>query len=191
MRGLSLGSEGLCVLVSPGCFGRVAEWQTRWLQVPVSFGTWGFKSPFAHSERKPRTLRSSRLCAFRGGFSAPAGKPAASASVLPPRMVRCARCGSPGRRSSPPPEPLCSVPASTTSVMWGSEGHWAGCRRRSGNTGLRGRTGLVRPVHRRPRAMVLVAAHRDGNLTRMRKSSSSISCGTLWSTGVHRLPRVL
>jgi hypothetical protein len=26
----------------------VAEWQTRWLQVPVSFGTWGFKSPFAH-----------------------------------------------------------------------------------------------------------------------------------------------
>src|SRR6201997_3987689 len=28
--------------------GRVAEWQTRWLQVPVSFGTWGFKSPFAH-----------------------------------------------------------------------------------------------------------------------------------------------
>jgi hypothetical protein len=31
-------------------FGRVAEWQTRWLQVPVSFGTWGFKSPFAHHE---------------------------------------------------------------------------------------------------------------------------------------------
>jgi hypothetical protein len=27
----------------------VAEWQTRWLQVPVSFGTWGFKSPFAHN----------------------------------------------------------------------------------------------------------------------------------------------
>lgn len=26
----------------------MAEWQTRWLQVPVSFGTWGFKSPFAH-----------------------------------------------------------------------------------------------------------------------------------------------
>ena len=31
--------------------GRVAEWQTRWLQVPVSFGTWGFKSPFAHQVR--------------------------------------------------------------------------------------------------------------------------------------------
>lgn len=34
----------------PRSFGRVAEWQTRWLQVPVSFGTWGFKSPFAHRE---------------------------------------------------------------------------------------------------------------------------------------------
>lgn len=32
----------------PRSLGRVAEWQTRWLQVPVSFGTWGFKSPFAH-----------------------------------------------------------------------------------------------------------------------------------------------
>ena len=31
--------------------GRVAEWQTRWLQVPVSFGTWGFKSPFAHHDK--------------------------------------------------------------------------------------------------------------------------------------------
>ena len=34
-----------------GGHGRVAEWQTRWLQVPVSFGTWGFKSPFAHHEQ--------------------------------------------------------------------------------------------------------------------------------------------
>ena len=33
----------------PRSLGRVAEWQTRWLQVPVSFGTWGFKSPFAHN----------------------------------------------------------------------------------------------------------------------------------------------
>ena len=39
------------VIGSRDCFGRVAEWQTRWLQVPVSFGTWGFKSPFAHDER--------------------------------------------------------------------------------------------------------------------------------------------
>ena len=36
------------VIGSSDCHGRVAEWQTRWLQVPVSFGTWGFKSPFAH-----------------------------------------------------------------------------------------------------------------------------------------------
>ena len=44
-----LESEPSIVIGSPGRFGRVAEWQTRWLQVPVSFGTWGFKSPFAHS----------------------------------------------------------------------------------------------------------------------------------------------
>ena len=29
---------------------RVAEWQTRWLQVPVSERAWGFKSPLAHRE---------------------------------------------------------------------------------------------------------------------------------------------
>ena len=29
-------------------FGRVAKWQTRWLQVPVFASTWGFKSPLAH-----------------------------------------------------------------------------------------------------------------------------------------------
>ena len=27
---------------------RVAEWQTRWLQVPVLERAWGFKSPLAH-----------------------------------------------------------------------------------------------------------------------------------------------
>src|SRR3990170_4116906 len=30
--------------------GRVAEWQTRWLQVPVRATSWGFKSPLAHGE---------------------------------------------------------------------------------------------------------------------------------------------
>jgi hypothetical protein len=30
--------------------GRVAEWQTRWLQVPVRETSWGFKSPLAHHE---------------------------------------------------------------------------------------------------------------------------------------------
>src|SRR5689334_24683718 len=45
-------NRAIRVIWSIGCFsGRVAEWQTRWLQVPVSFGTWGFKSPFAHTER--------------------------------------------------------------------------------------------------------------------------------------------
>jgi hypothetical protein len=43
-----LGIPAITVVGSTGCLGRVAEWQTRWLQVPVSFGTWGFKSPFAH-----------------------------------------------------------------------------------------------------------------------------------------------
>ena len=46
--GSGWGRPASTVIRSPGCFGRVAEWQTRWLQVPVSFGTWGFKSPFAH-----------------------------------------------------------------------------------------------------------------------------------------------
>jgi hypothetical protein len=46
-------------------FGRVAEWQTRWLQVPVSFGTWGFKSPFAHIERFYE-LRASRSRTRKG-----------------------------------------------------------------------------------------------------------------------------
>ena len=41
----------------PRLLGRVAEWQTRWLQVPVSFGTWGFKSPFAHNQRPSGTSR--------------------------------------------------------------------------------------------------------------------------------------
>ena len=32
----------------PRSLGRVAKWQTRWLQVPVFVRTWGFKSPLAH-----------------------------------------------------------------------------------------------------------------------------------------------
>ena len=45
----------LCVLTFPAWIAqharpsaRVAERQTRWLQVPVSARTWGFKSPLAH-----------------------------------------------------------------------------------------------------------------------------------------------
>ena len=36
--------------------GRVAEWQTCWLQVPVRATSWGFKSPLAH-RKSPRQRR--------------------------------------------------------------------------------------------------------------------------------------
>ena len=56
----------------PRCHGRVAEWQTRWLQVPVSFGTWGFKSPFADHERfyelQGRRLRTRKGFVTSGFF---------------------------------------------------------------------------------------------------------------------------
>src|SRR5690348_11826239 len=45
----TVGEHGVVRDSLPRLLGRVAEWQTRWLQVPVSFGTWGFKSPFAHN----------------------------------------------------------------------------------------------------------------------------------------------
>ena len=32
----------------PGYSGEWRNWQTRWIQVPVSERTWGFKSPLAH-----------------------------------------------------------------------------------------------------------------------------------------------
>src|SRR3954469_13330554 len=47
----TVGERGVARDRLPRLLGRVAEWQTRWLQVPVSFGTWGFKSPFAHRQR--------------------------------------------------------------------------------------------------------------------------------------------
>src|ERR1700761_5405351 len=41
-----LGRASITVVSPIGWFpGRVAEWRTRWLQGPVAFGTWGFKSP--------------------------------------------------------------------------------------------------------------------------------------------------
>ena len=40
--------------------GRVAKWQTRWLQVPGFERTWGFKSPLAH-QRTPAQLGSFRV----------------------------------------------------------------------------------------------------------------------------------
>jgi hypothetical protein len=61
-----LGTPAITVIGSTGCLGRVAEWQTRWLQVPVSFGTWGFKSPFAHyCDESRHGLVMSRVIGYR------------------------------------------------------------------------------------------------------------------------------
>lgn len=62
----SLGGQTLradCPFVPPWLhsaapLGRVAEWQTRRLQVPVSFGTWGFKSPSPTEHRALTALRA-------------------------------------------------------------------------------------------------------------------------------------
>jgi hypothetical protein len=50
----------LHVLGFLGHFGRVAEWQTRTVQVRVSVRTWGFNSPLAHQI----TLDAAPLGAF-------------------------------------------------------------------------------------------------------------------------------
>jgi hypothetical protein len=42
-----LGSHPLDCYGHPRC-ARVAEWQTRWIQVPVPARAWGFNSPLAH-----------------------------------------------------------------------------------------------------------------------------------------------
>src|SRR5215203_543780 len=62
-----LGNDSV-VLAFPGWIAdltairaRVAERQTRWLQVPVSERTWGFKSPLAHSPAALRALVRSML----------------------------------------------------------------------------------------------------------------------------------
>lgn len=41
---------------------RVAERQTRWLQVPVSERVWGFKSPLAHAIESPRSMDRGLFC---------------------------------------------------------------------------------------------------------------------------------
>ena len=68
----------MVVLALPGWFGseliraRVAERQTRWLQVPVSARTWGFKSPLAH-QYDPRPDLG--LYGIRGRFRGPVVAP--------------------------------------------------------------------------------------------------------------------
>ena len=51
---------------------RVAERQTRWLQVPVSARTWGFKSPLAHQYEH---LADLGLDGIRGRFRGPTVAP--------------------------------------------------------------------------------------------------------------------
>src|SRR4051812_635469 len=43
----------------PRYSGEWRNWQTRWIQVPVSERTWGFKSPLAHQPTKGRSRKSS------------------------------------------------------------------------------------------------------------------------------------
>ena len=63
---------------------RVAERQTRWLQVPVSERAWGFKSPLAHAfDESSHPLRMSRVivdtpvfgpgCFYLSGLVVPGG----------------------------------------------------------------------------------------------------------------------
>ncbi len=42
-------TSGFVAVSLVSALARVAEWQTRWLQVPVPERVWGFKSPLAHS----------------------------------------------------------------------------------------------------------------------------------------------
>ena len=51
--------------------GRVAEWQTRWLQVPVRATSWGFKSPLAHPVRPNQRgcRRAEGLCSLEQPLS--------------------------------------------------------------------------------------------------------------------------
>ncbi len=70
--------------------GRVAEWQTRWLQVPVRATSWGFKSPLAHdsvaSVPHPRT----RPC-----YPPTIGRSAGHAVGVGPVRDPCVRSGLP------------------------------------------------------------------------------------------------
>ena len=49
---------GVCCVIVCGPLARVAEWQTRQLQVLVSERAWGFKSPLAHNSAGSPPWRS-------------------------------------------------------------------------------------------------------------------------------------
>ncbi len=48
-QGRLLAFSGAFAACVEALSGRVVEWQTRWLQVPVRESVWGFKSPLAHA----------------------------------------------------------------------------------------------------------------------------------------------
>ena len=82
---------------------RVAEWQTRWLQVPVPERAWGFKSPLAHR----------RTSSVNAVDNTP------SQGCDPPRCA--SRAGYPMRRARWTVRPLSSSRSSRTAanaVMW-------------------------------------------------------------------------
>ncbi len=60
-------------------FGRVAKWQTRWLQVPVFARTWGFKSPLAHL----KTVMQFSVCQADGALISAIHIDAAPGPLLP------------------------------------------------------------------------------------------------------------
>ena len=88
---------------------RVAEWQTRWLQVPVPERAWGFKSPLAH--RRTSSVNAVDHTPYQG--------------CDPPRCA--SRAGYPMRRARWTVRPLSSSRSSRTaanSVMCGVS-RWA------------------------------------------------------------------
>src|SRR3954452_6343587 len=69
-----------------GLLGRVAEWQTRTVQVRVSVRTWGFNSPLAHHSTPPSLTQRAgpsggRLAARQGLISPSPGGYCAFASA--------------------------------------------------------------------------------------------------------------
>lgn len=66
---------------------RVAERQTRWLQVPVSERAWGFKSPLAHAITQRTPVFGPGFFCVRGPASC-WGRPAADSAQAAPHTRR-------------------------------------------------------------------------------------------------------
>src|SRR5829696_5852838 len=85
---------------------RVAERQTRWLQVPVSARTWGFKSPLAH-QYVPRPDLG--LYGVRGRLKGPIVAPLWHRLSSEALLWAC--CGAMGAVEPPPGWPRDAAPA--------------------------------------------------------------------------------